>query len=528
MIVRYAVVLAVALGATTATAQEPARDAAPVVVDGDLLFRVRGIEALPAADRAAGIAGRIAALAADRSLSPDSLRVVETGTLTNIMAGPVVVVALSDPDASLEGIARPLLAEIAVNRIRRAILEWRDARTSARLMAGLLESLVAFGLAAAALLVWLVLLRRVAAALQRASDRRAAMLAAQSRQALYIDHARQAARGAIRILRFAGVIFVIVVLLQYVLLRFPWTRGAGLTLFSYVAGPLGGLGRGFVAAIPNLIFLAILFFLTRYLLSLLRLYFGAIEKGSVTLRNFEPDWARPTYALIRVFVVATALVIAYPYIPGSQSEAFKGISILAGLVFSLGSSSAVANIVAGYMLVYRRSFRIGDRVRIGDVYGDVTDLRLQVTHVRTVKHEEITIPNAAVLSRDVVNYSKPARDKRLVLYTQVGIGYGTPWRQVEALLLQAAGRTAGLLKDPPPFIRHHGLGEFAVRYEINAYCDDASSIEATYTELSRNILDAFNEHGVQIMTPAYEGDPEKAKIVAKDRWFTAPARQEGG
>ena len=516
------------LAASAAAAQELAPNAAPVVVDGDLLFRVRGIEALPAAGRAAAIADRIVALAADRSFDPDSLRIVEGVLSTNIMARSVVVIGFTDPDAELEGVPRALVAAAAANTIRRAIAQWREARTSARLTAGLLQSLVALGIGAAVLLVWLGLLRRLAAALQRASDQRAAALAAQSRQALYIDHARQAARGALRVLRFAGAIVVVVVLLEYLLTRFPWTRGAGLTLFSYVAGPLEGLGLGFLAAIPNLIFLAILFLLTRYALSLLRLYFGAIEKGSVTLANFESDWARPTYALVRVFVVATALVIAYPHIPGSQTEAFKGVSILAGLIFSLGSTAAVSNIVAGYMLVYRRSFRIGDRVRIGTVYGDVTDLRLQVTHVRTIKHEEITIPNATVLSHEIINYSKPARDRQLVLHTEVGIGYGTPWRQVEALLLQAAGRTAGLLKDPPPYIRHHGLGEFAVRYEINGYCGDAQTIEATYTDLSRNILDAFNEHGVQIMTPAYEGDPEKAKIVAKDAWFAAPARKDGG
>ncbi len=502
------------------------RDVAPVEVDGTLLFRVRGVEARPAVDRAADIAARIAAVAADRSFHPDSLRVVEGPLATNIMARSVVLLVVTDPDAEVEGVPRALMATVASDRIRRAIVAWREARTSARITAGVVQTFVALAVAGAVLLVLVWLLRRMTDALQQAADRRVAALAAQARKSLYIDHARQAVRGAINVARVAGIVVVLVALLQYVLTRFPWTRAAGLTLFTYVAGPLSGLGRGFLAAIPNLVFLTILFFLTRYALSLLRLYFAAVQRGTITLRNFEPDWARPTYALVRMFVVAIALVIAYPYIPGSQTEAFKGVSILAGLVFSLGSSAAVANIVAGYMLVYRRSFRIGDRVRIGEIYGDVTDLRLQVTHLHTIKNEEVTIPNAAVLSREIVNYSKPAREHRLVLYTEVGIGYETPWRQVEALLLQAAGRTAGLLKEPPPFIRHHGLNDFAVRYEINAYCADPRAIEATYTDLSRNILDAFNEHGVQIMTPAYEGDPEKAKIVAKEAWFAAPARKD--
>jgi small-conductance mechanosensitive channel len=231
--------------------------------------------------------------------------------------------------------------------------------------------------------------------------------------------------------------------------------------------------------------------------------------------------------MVRVLVVAFALVVAYPYLPGSQSDAFKGVSIFLGVIFSLGSSSAVANIIAGYSLTYRRAYRIGDRVKISDVVGDVAETRLQVTHLRSLKNEEIIIPNSTIMNSHVINYSSLAARHGLILHTTVGIGYETPWRQVEAMLLEAAARTPGLLREPPPFVLQKALGDFAVTYEINVYSDQPQAGPLLYTALHRNILDVFNEYGVQIMTPAYEGDPEQAKVVPKDKWFELPARPEG-
>jgi len=240
--------------------------------------------------------------------------------------------------------------------------------------------------------------------------------------------------------------------------------------------------------------------------------------------GFEREWADPTYKLLRVAIVALALVVAYPYIPGSSSDAFKGISIFIGIVFSLGSSSTIANVIAGYTMTYRRAFHIGDRVKIGNITGDVTEMRLQVTHLRTIKNEEVIIPNSSILNNEVVNYSSLAHRHGLILHTTVGIGYETPWRQVEAMLVIAAERTPGIMSDPKPFVRQLSLGDFAVTYEINVYCDDPHTMAQIYTALHRNILDVFNEHGIQIMTPAYEGDPESPKVVPKEQWFTAPAK----
>jgi small-conductance mechanosensitive channel len=257
------------------------------------------------------------------------------------------------------------------------------------------------------------------------------------------------------------------------------------------------------------------------------LFFDGIGRGRIHFEGFDADWALPTYKIVRMAVIGFALVVAYPYIPGSDSEAFKGVSLFAGIVFSLGSTSIIANMIAGYSLTYRRAFKLGDRVKIGTAVGDVTEIRLQVTHLRTPKNEEVVVPNSAILNTEVTNYSTLARAQGVILHTSVGIGYEVPWRQVEGLLLLAAERTSGLEKQPPPFVLQTALGDFAVSYQLNVYCREPQGMASFYDALHRNIQDVFNEYGVQIMTPNYEADPPEAKVVPKERWFQAPARPPG-
>jgi small-conductance mechanosensitive channel len=278
-----------------------------------------------------------------------------------------------------------------------------------------------------------------------------------------------------------------------------------------------------VDELPSLLFLLVLYLVIRFVLRMLRLYFATLESGAVRVHGFESHWSTPTYRLVRIGVVAFALVVAYPYIPGSESEAFKGLSIFAGILLSIGSSAFIANYVAGYSLIYRKLFAIGDRVRIGDVTGEVMETRVQVTRIRTPKNEEVILPNSMILQSVVTNYSTHARDRGLILHTPVGIGSEVPWRQVEGMLLTAAERTGGVLEDPPPFVRQRGLADFAVNYELNVYVASADDMIGRYDELHANILDVFNEYGVQIMTPAYEGDPSSPKIVPKERWYQDPS-----
>jgi len=284
------------------------------------------------------------------------------------------------------------------------------------------------------------------------------------------------------------------------------------------------MGQAVIDYLPSLFFLIILFFVVRYLLKITYAFFKGIDRRQIKIANFDAEWAWPTYRIVRVLIIILAVVGAYPYIPGSGSEAFKGISLLLGVLFSLGSSSLIANVIAGYTMTYRRAFKVGDRVKIGTNVGEVTEIRLLVTHLRSLKNEEIVIPNSTILSGEITNFSSMAGNHGLILHTTVGIGYEVPWRQVEAMLLMAAERTEGLQRKNQPFVLQTGLGDFGINYELNVFTKRSDEMPQIYADLHRNIQDVFNEYEVAIMTPHYMGDTEDPKFVPKEQWYLAPAK----
>jgi small-conductance mechanosensitive channel len=332
-------------------------------------------------------------------------------------------------------------------------------------------------------------------------------------------------RGTLQACRFLLMFLLLYAYLNFVFRLFPWTAHLGKELFHIILDPLRVMAKGFIEAIPSLVFLVILVILLRSVLKLSKLIFFNLAIGRATFSGFDPEWAWPTYKIFRLLVIAFGVVMGYPYIPGSSSDAFKGITIFIGVLLSLGSSSVIGNILAGYTLVYRRAFRVGDRVKIHDHVGDILERRILVTRLRTLKNEEVIIPNSEILNSHVVNYSSMAQEQGLILHITAGIGYEIPWRQVEAMLLEAAARTPGVLKKPPPFVLQLALGDFCVTYELNVSCNQPHEMEELYTLLRQNILDVFNEYGVQIMTPAYMADTEQPKIVPKDQWYLPPAKR---
>jgi small-conductance mechanosensitive channel len=524
-----AAVVALALAAVTpALAQNAAPAAvepqlAPVTIDGHILFLVRGISAYPADQRAREIQNRITAIAADRSVTPASLTVDDQADASFIMAGRQRVMAALEEDGAQEQIARATLAQAYAQRIRDAIDAWRQARAPARLWRhaaytlGATLALFVLSYAGRHLVAWL------RALIERRYESRIRDVQIQRFQVVRAKQIWAVLAGLLNLLWGLGVIVVLFVYLRYVFGLFPWTQGLSAGLLAITIGPLETLATGFIRQIPNIIFLLVLALVTRYILKLVRLFFQGVADGTVALRDFDREWAWHTYRLVRTLLIVFAVVVAYPYVPGSDSDAFKGVTLFAGLVFSLGSSSLIGNLIAGYSMIYRRAFKTGDRVKIGDHVGEVLSTRLLVTHLRTPKNEVVAVPNSRILGAEVLNYSSMARDRGLILHTTVGIGYETPWRKVEAMLLEAASRTPGLLREPAPFVLQRSLGDFAITYELNAYCDTPETMLALYTAMHRNILDVFNEYGVQIMTPAYEGDPEKPKVVPKGEWYQPPA-----
>jgi small-conductance mechanosensitive channel len=487
-------------------------DTAPVELDGQLLFRVRGATSLPAKIRAGQIAQRIADAAADPGLRLEDVQVRETGTISRIVAGDRHIMAVSEADARLEQLGRVDLANTHLVRVRQAVQEYREARTPAALRRGLIESIVATVVLVLAVAVLWVVTRWLRRHLGQWIRSRVHATPMESLELVRGDRIAETSRQALHLL--AGVIFIGLVFeyLSFTLSLFPGTRSLGINLSALL-----------IAHLPDLVFLVVLFVLLRMVLRAVRALFDALGRGTMRITDFEPEWATPTYKVVRLVIIAFGLVVAYPYLPGSQSEAFKGISIFVGVLISFGSSSAISNVIAGYVLIYRRAFKLGDVVKIGGEIGEVTDFRILATRVKSLKNEEISFPNSQVLSVEVTNYSALARKGGVILHTEVGIGYETPWRQVEAMLLAAAGRTTSIQQTPAPFVLQRALANYSVVYELNVYCADPWRMLDIFHELHRHILDVFNEYGVQIMTPAYMADPQEPKVVKAGEWYLAPA-----
>ena len=444
---------------------------APVIVDGIALFSVRGVSAYPAEQRAADISRRIAEFADDPTVFVDSLTVVPAADWDEVQAAGRRVLSVFDSDARLEAVARPVMARAYAASVRAAIERYRRDREPARLADATLKSLGAT-LALAALLVGVTWLhRRLHALVETRYRTRVKGVQVSSFQFVRAERVWQAVIGVGSAAWAAVVLVALFLYLHYVLTSFPWTRGLGSGLAGMIAVPLRYLADGAISTFPKLVFLAVFILVTRYLLKIVRLFFDAVGAGTVTFGSFAPEWATPTYKLVRILIVALAVVVAYPYVPGAQTDAFKGVSLFIGVVFSLGSSSFIGNVIAGYSMTYRQTFRAGDIVKIGQHVGAVDAAGLMVTRLRTPKNEEVIVPNSQILGADVVNYSTLAKQRGLVLHTTVGIGYETPWRQVEAMLLESAARTEGLLKEPKPFVLQTALGDFAVTYEINVHSD---------------------------------------------------------
>ena len=499
---------------------------APVIVDGKTLFKVRGVLSHPAELRAASIAKRIQEAASNPSVSADSVKITEEPERLKIFAGDLFIINIYPEDGMAEGISSNLLAEVMQAKIKQAIEDHREARSRPVLIRKMINAALSLVIFIVFMFVLLWLFRKTRIGLQNRIRRRIESVENKSFNLIRSSQLWNTFNMAFRILRIFIIVVFVAVFLQYILGLFPWTSNVATYTLNLFLSPIRTIGLSFIRFLPSLAFLIVIFLVTRYLLKLIKLLFNGLNEGAIKLKNFDSEWALPTFKIIRIFIFAFAVIVAYPYIPGSNTSAFKGVSVFLGVLLSLGSSSFIGNLIAGYSMTYRGAFKKGDRIKVDDIVGFVEDQKLLVTRLRSLKNEEIVIPNSVLLNSNIINFTTKARENGLILHTTVGIGYETPWRQVDAMLKLAADRTEGLLKQPPPFVLQKSLGDFAVTYEINVYCNDATKMPFFYTALHQNILDVFNENNVQIMTPAYEGDPEIPKVVPKDQWNTPLASEK--
>ncbi len=536
----FALLVGLALGlagAGVATAQEPqpaaqpapaGQKGVPVTLDGETLFYItRGLGPFSAEERAEAAGRRLTFIAEDPFYSNALFRVVQKPATAEIYYRDHSVGVVTTEDAAAAGVTVEEWATALVQKVDDAVSRYRARRAPVAWT----KAIATMAVATVVLALLVFALRRATRSLQAHIEaRRGDGLAGEPKEGLAAAFEQKTAPIQLKALRllYASALFAVVAV--YVGIAFaavPMTKGYALAAVDYLLDPVRTLWQGFLASVGNLIFIAVVVALVHYLIKGLRWALSEAAAGRLVIPGVSSDWAMLLYKVLRTGMVAMAAVVVYPYIPGSDTEAFKGIGLFAGALFTLGASGMAGNILGGLALTFAGTFHVGDRVKIGEVVGDVVETTLMLTRVRSIRNEMVTIPNSTILAGHVVNYSTEARTRGLLLVTEVTIGYDAPWRRVHELLIEAARRTPDILATPVPFVLQSSLNDYHVSYKICAYTANASAMVLTYGALHQNIQDSFNEGGIEILSPGYaslrDGNTTTIPASYRDERYAAPA-----
>jgi small-conductance mechanosensitive channel len=484
-----------------------------------LRARVSGREP---ADRAAGAVRALDDLVAKGISEPIEAKPFKGGVLIAIAGHGVLALTSADVD-ELSGDDVSATAADAIQQLRSALDEDVAARSPRAILVGIVLAILALATASLALWALARLHRTLARKLTAVAERTVASTGIADLDSLRASRLLDFQRGFIKSIAVAAGVVIVYVTTGVVLRLFPYTQPWGDSMRGFLVSTAQRLVLGVMNEIPGLFTAAVIFVIARFLVRVIGLWFTAVEHGRVTPRYIFPETAQPTRRLLTALLWLFAIVVAYPYLPGSQTDAFKGVTVFLGLMVTFGSSGLVNQIMSGFMLTYSRALRLGDFVKIGEVEGTVIHLGVLSTKLRTLWNEQVTIPNAVVVSQTTIDYSRAGETEGVFTPTTVTIGYDAPWRQVRALLLQAADRTPGVRAMPKPFVIQTALMDFYVQYTLLVALEHQQSRLVTLNALYGHIQDLFNEHGVQIMSPNYMVDPAAPKIVPRGNWFDAPA-----
>lgn len=504
----------------------PPQEPAPLVVYNRHVFTFRApMLGYSAADRAAAAQGRIeSALARPGASGAITTQPAAEGVYVRIDGQNVMLVQGGDVDR---------LAEDTVEQLaERTRAKLQDAATAVIASRGVLFWIQTTAFAAVITAFWLLLLFALVRARRWGAARATAMIEKHAERlkvsgvsAVHPVPLATLTRKAVAIAAWGAGLLATNVWLTLVLERFPYTAPWGRQLEGYLVGVLVQFATAIANAVPGLLIVAMIVVVTRALQRMGDAFFNRVQAGEVQVGWLDSETVRPTRRIAGSVLWLFALAMAYPYLPGANTEAFKGLTVLIGLMISLGGASVVGQLLSGISLMYQRVIRVGEYVRIGEIEGTVVAVGLMRTTIHTGMGEEVSVPNSSIVVDSVRNFSRLLPGHGFVVSTGVTIGYDTPWRQVHALLLEAAARTPGILSDPAPYVVQTALSDFYVEYKLVARAGpDAPRLRAeAISALHATIQDVFNEYGVQIMSPQYYEDPEIPKVVPKDKWFEAPA-----
>lgn len=476
----------------------------PVVVNGDTLFTLyakRG--GLSPVDRAAMFAQHIDQLGRRYGLHPDSVYLEPTDYVTDIMYGDKVLVSLTDQDALWQNMSRARLAENYRQVVVNTLTVLKEQHSWLTLLKRIFWFVLVFVVQYFLYRITTFIYRKVKNRIIKLKDTRLKPFSIHDYELLNTEVQVRMLIFVANIVRYLLVLLQLLVTVPILFSIFPQTEELAMKIFSYLWTPVRSILAAVVNYIPNLFTIFVIYFAIRYVIKGLKYLTHEIEAGRLKINGFYADWAHPTFHIVRFLLYAFMVAMIYPYLPGSDSGIFQGISVFVGLIVSLGSSTVIGNIVAGLVITYMRPFKIGDRIKLNDTTGNVIEKTPFVTRLQTPKNELVTIPNSFIMSSHTVNYSSSARTMGLIIHSEVTIGYDAPWRKVHQLLIEAAHITPGVLSEPEPFVLETSLSDWYPVYQINAYIRDADQMARIYSDLHQNIQDKFNEAGVEIMSPHY-------------------------
>jgi small-conductance mechanosensitive channel len=446
----------------------------------------------------------------------------ETAILVQMDGESVIAIVPQDLDA-LSGETVSSKAEEALARLQVAVNEAVELRNPQLLLLGAARAAVS---TAIFLLIAYLLVRlrhRIEKPLMDAASERLSETGIAGRFLTTEMRLERVARRLVMVLLGVVTLAACYLWLTFVLRQFPYTRPWGEALGDRLLATLAWVASGILTAMPGLFTVAIVVVVTRIVSRLVRAFFDAVQQGRIHVLGLEPDVARPTRQIVTVVLWIFALVVSYPYLPGSNTDAFRGVSVFVGLVLSIGSTGVVSQAMNGLILMYSGALRAGEYVKVGDVEGTVMHLGMLSTRIHTLTREMVTIPNSVMVAKETTNYSRLSNEAGVAINTTLTLGYDIPWRQVQAILELAAQRTEGIRKAPEPFVLQTALSDFYVAYKLIAFVEDPRSRPRILSELHTHILDLCNEHGIQILSPHYESDPKHPAIVPPERWNLPPA-----
>lgn len=489
---------------------EEQADPIPVMVDGTTLLRVReGLGRFSPTERAQMLRRRVIEVARNGAVSTESFEIAEVNNAVVVQSSQLEedseILRITAADAQAIGTTQVQLAEQYLQSLKDVVRQYRRSRTVGYLLRASVYSFISTLVFILLLVAIGFLFTRLYRFLETWEPTRLPTIQIREIQLLTASRVTFVFTQILKVIRFVLTAALILAYVALTLGFFPWTRQLASLLKAYALSVLSNAWLAFVAYIPNLLTVFLIAVITYYALVLIRPLFRELGRGTLTIPGFYPEWAGPTYRLVELLVFALAAVVMFPYLPGFGSEAFQGVGIFLGLLVSLGSSSAIANAVAGVILIYTRAFQIGDTIQVNDVEGEVEGKLFLVTRIRTYENFVVTIPNGQLLSGNIINYNAAIRETRtpVILNQDLALGYQVPWERAYEILIEAALATEYVLEEPSPFVQHITLGTSCVTYRLNVYTRYPRQNDEIRADLLRNVHDKCCKAGVEIMSPTY-------------------------